>query len=166
MDAILQGFIDDHKARGVPPPHVLLVGRDDGRNASIAREFAGELGVDLYTVDSGSVNFTGDLTAMLTVKKVSLLSNIQKLKGAMRNALLHDLQTGEIRITIGGGPAARIHTMQLEVGAFIATCPSKHECPVPLLKEFRQIIPVEPYTSAELLGVPETEAAKNRISFD
>jgi HJR/Mrr/RecB family endonuclease len=166
MDATLQGFVDDYKARGVPPPHILLVGRDEGRSASIAREFARRFGVDVNEVDSFDIKVVLDLTTLLTAKKVTLLSNVQRLKGSLMDGLSHDLESGEIQITIGAGPAARIHKLQLEVVAFIATCPAKHECPARLLKQFRCIIPVEPYTSMELMAVLKAEAAKNRVSLE
>jgi len=74
--------------------------------------------------------------------------------------------TGEIKITIGAGPATRVHTMQLVPVAVIASCPTRHECPASLLRQFRCIIPVEPYTAAELKGVLEAEAAKRGITFE
>ena len=166
MDAILQAFVDDYRARDVPPPHILLVGKDEDRNLAIAREFAGKLAADIYAVDAGDVKLIGDLTALLTVKKVTILSNVQKLRMAMRDGLAHDLEAGEIQITIGTGPAARVHVMQVQVVALLGTCPAKNEIPATLLNQFRCVIPVEPYTSAELLALLEDEAAKDRISFD
>lgn len=165
MDATLQGFVDDYRARGVPPPHVLLVGKDEDRNLAIAREFAERLRADVYTVDADDVKLVGDLTTLLTVKKVTILSNIQNLKMAMRDRLAHNLEAGEMHITIGTGPAARVHVMEVQVIALVGTCPAKHEIPATLLRQFRCVIPVEPYTSAELLAVLENEAAKDRISF-
>ncbi|MFZ0271027.1 MAG: restriction endonuclease [Acidobacteriaceae bacterium] len=166
MDVALEAFIGDYKERGVPPPHILLVGKDEGRNASVAQEFAEDLGVDLHAVNAAEIKFTGDLTALLTIKKVALISNIQNLKGAMRDALAHTLENGEVQVTIGTGPTPRIHTMKLEVVALIGTCPAKHECPAPLLRQLRCVIPVELYTTAELQATLEAEAAKDRISFE
>jgi Holliday junction resolvasome RuvABC ATP-dependent DNA helicase subunit len=81
MNAILQGFVDDYKARGVPPPYFLLVGKDDEQNASIVREFAHELGSTVLAVNGSDVNVQGDLTTLLTNKMVAFISNVQKLRG-------------------------------------------------------------------------------------
>lgn len=166
MNPILQGFVDDYRTRGVPPPHVLLVGKDDEQNASIAREFASKLGTTVAASESANVRIVGDFTMLMTGGKVVFLSNVQKLKRQFTDRLIEALGTGDVKITIGEGPAARVHTLEFTPVAFIASCPAKHECPASLLREFRSIIHIEPYTNAELLGMLEAEAWKGRISFE
>jgi len=166
MDATLQAFADDYRATGVPPPHILLVGGDEDRNIATAREFGGKLGFPFVSVDCSDINLQGDLTALLTVSKVVFLSNIQKLKRAFVEKLGQVLSEGEVKITIGEGPAARVHMIELVAVGIIAGCPAKHECPASLLRQFRSVISVEPYTPAELKDMLEGEAWKDGISFE
>lgn len=165
MNQILQEFADDYRTNGVPPPHILLVGKDDEQNASIAGEFASMLGTSVTAADSANIGIHGDFTMLVTSGKVVFLSNVQKLKRQFMDRLIDLLATGDVRITIGEGSAARVHTMEFAPIAFIAGCPSKRECPASLLREFRSVIQLEPYTGSELQALLETEAWKSRISF-
>ncbi len=165
MNPILQGFVDDYRARGVPPPHILLIGKDDEQNVSIAREFASKLDTSVTAAESANISIQGDFTGFITSGKVLLLSNLQKLKRQFADRLIEVLASGDIRITIGEGPAARVHTLEFAPVGFIASCPAKFECPASLLKEFRCVILVELYTVPELQALLEAEAWKSRISF-
>jgi hypothetical protein len=166
MHATLQAFVDDYRARGVPPPHILLVGRDDHKNISIAREFADKLGAGYAITDAADVSIQGDVTAMLSNKKAAILTDVQKLKRPMVDLISEILVSGEVKISIGLGPATRVHVLELVTVAFIATSPAKQECPAALLKQFRCVIPVEPYTQEELAGMLESEAWKDGISLE
>jgi hypothetical protein len=166
MHPVLQEFVDDYRGRGVPPPHILLVGKDDEQNASIAREFARKLGTEVVAIDSSNIGLQGDFTGFLTAGKALFLSNVQHLKRQFTDRLIQAIATGDIKITIGTGPAARVHTMSFAPVAMMASCSAKYECPATLLKEFRTVLPIEPYAAAELKAVLVAEAGKSRISFE
>ncbi|MGB8031793.1 MAG: hypothetical protein WCF30_19235, partial [Terracidiphilus sp.] len=90
MDPVLQEFVDDYRGRGVPPPHILLVGKDDEQNASIAREFARKLGTEVVAIDSSNIGLQGDFTGFLTAGKALFLSNVQHLKRQFTDRLSDD----------------------------------------------------------------------------
>ena len=79
--------------------------------------------------------------------------------------LLDTLANNEVKVVIGQGPAARVHIMELTSPSFIGTCTAKHEYLASLLKQFRCVIPVDPYSPEELLRLVELEAGKNHITF-
>ena len=167
MHPTLQGFVDDYHAQGVPPPYILLIGKDDEQNASVFREFARKLGADEHNiVQAGGINLFGDLTAALTGRKLIFIHNIGQLKRDMIDRLILTLAEGELKIVIGQGPAARTHLIPFTPIAFVASCAAKHECPASILKQFKCVIPVEPYSLGELQGILESEAGKDRISLE
>jgi hypothetical protein len=144
----------------------LLVGKDDEQNASIASEFAQKLGTDGHSVDCVTMKIQGDLTASLTANKVVFFANVQDLKREFVDRLVEALSTGDVKIVIGQGPAARTCVLPFTPIVFMASCTAKHDCPASLLKQFRCVIPVDPYTPAELQALLEAEAGKDRISFE
>jgi HJR/Mrr/RecB family endonuclease/putative component of toxin-antitoxin plasmid stabilization module len=166
MLPILQGFIEEYRTKGVPPPYILLVGKDEGQNERIFQEFIQKLGIEGKATKSADVTVMGDLTSGLTWRKVAYLSNVEDLKREWTERLIEIISTGELKIVIGEGPGRRVHLMQFTPVAFVASCSAKDKCPSSLLKQFQCVIPVEPHTTAELLGLLEAEAGKDRISFE
>jgi hypothetical protein len=161
-----QGFITAYRSRSVPPPHILLVGHDDDRNASVAFDFANNLGVKFVPKDAGSIQIIGDLTAILWGNNVAFLSNIHRLKKPFAEKLERDLRLGEWEVVIGQGSAARTHKMDMSQMVLVGTCPTKYDCPSQLLKLFETVLSVEPPTNVELVAMLEQEAWKDRISLD
>jgi hypothetical protein len=166
MHPTLEDFVREYQDKGVPPPYILLVGKDDEQNASIAGEFARKLGTDGHSVDCATITIQGELTMLLTANKVVFVANVQTLKRGFLNQLVESLSTGDVKIVIGQGPAARTSVLPFTPIAFMASCRGKHDCPASLLKHFRCVIPVDPYTPAELQAVLEAEAGRNRVSFE
>jgi hypothetical protein len=166
MHPTLEGFVGEYHAKGVPPPYTLLVGKDDEQNASIAGEFARKLATDGHSIDCATIKILGDLTMLLTGNKVVFVANVQTLKREFVDRLVEALSTGDVKFVIGQGPAARTHVLPFTPIAFMASCTAKHDCPASLLKQFRCVIPVDPYTPTELQAVLEAEAGKDRISFE
>ena len=165
LTSVLRGFAREYQSRGVPPPHILLVGRDEAQNASIGQDFARELGLEFVRKDAARIDSTVDLTVLLPGKRVAFLDNLHLLKRSLSEKLARDLHSGDWEITIGTGPAARVHKMDLKDVTIIATCPTKYDCPASLLKQFRCILPVIPYSRQDLLSLLEKEAWKDRISL-
>ncbi|MGA2250296.1 hypothetical protein, partial [Terracidiphilus sp.] len=166
MHPTLEDFVSEYHAKGVPPPYTLLVGKDDEQNASIAREFARKLGTVGHSVDCTTIKILGELTASLTNDKAVFVANVQTLKREFVDRLVEALSTGDVKFVIGHGPAARTVVLPVTPVAFMASCTAKHDCQASLLKQFRCVIPVDPYTTAELQAVLEAEAGKARISFE
>ena len=169
MDAVaaeLERFITAYHSRGVPPPHILLVGVDDTRNASIARDFADRLGVRFTPKDAETIRVMPDLLGTLWNNNVVFLNNIHRLKKTFVEKLEQDLPTGEWKVVIGEGPAARTHKMDLSQIVFVGSCPAKFDCPSALFKVFETVLTVEPQTNADLLALLEQEAWKDSISLD
>jgi Holliday junction resolvasome RuvABC ATP-dependent DNA helicase subunit len=144
LNVKLQQFVTAYKFRSVPPPHILLVGPDEGRNAMVAADFAQQLGVKLHPGEGTNIDIVGDMTALVTCGGIAFISNIQHLKKAFLQKLEHDLPRGLYEVVIGSGLAARAHFMDVGTTTLIGTCPTKYDCPPQLLKIFETVLHVEP----------------------
>ena len=166
IDQTLERFVADYRSRAVPPPHILLVGSDAGRGEMIATSLAERLGIEFRGIDASKIAAQGDVTAHLWGKRVGFISNIHLLKKPLLQKLAQDLQDGSITISIGTGPATRIHKMDLSDVVLIATVPARYDCPSVLLNVFETILTVDPPTQAELTEMLAQEAWKDRIALD
>jgi len=112
MRPILQGFIEEYLTKGIPPPFILLVGKDEAQSERIFQEFIQKLGVEGKATKSADVAVMGDLTSGLTWKQAAYFSNVEDLKRELTERLIEITSTGELKIVLGEGPARRGHLMQ------------------------------------------------------
>jgi Holliday junction resolvasome RuvABC ATP-dependent DNA helicase subunit len=166
LNAKLQQFVTAYKSRSIPPPHILFIGQDDARSASLAADFASQLGVKFQQAEASKIDVQGDMTVLATCGGVALIGNIQNLKKIYIQKLERDLPRGMYEVVIGTGPSMRTHLMDIAATTIIATCPTKYDCPPQLLKVFETILTVEPLTTRELAGVLEQEAWKDKIELN
>lgn len=165
-ESLLRGFAHEFRSRGIPPPHILLVGRDEFKNLCMAQQFADWLGLNLSRSTASKIEIAGDLTVELTRKGVAFFEGIHQLKRNLAERLSKALNAGELEFLIEQGPAQRRHMFDLSGITVIATCPAAEDCPPGLAREFRCVIEVEPYSQEALMAKLKEEAWKDRISLD
>jgi len=166
LNSALQQFVTDYRSRSIPPPHILLVGPDDARNAAVAQDFAAQLGVQIRQIEGAKIDVQGDLSMTIVGSGIAFISNIQRLKKVFIDKLEGALPRGELEIVIGKGPAARTHHMDIADTTLIATCPTRYDCPSQLLKVFETVLTVQPPTREELVALLDQAAWKDRIGLD
>lgn len=163
----LLAFAQEYSANQIPPPHILMIGKDVDRCLSLAEAFASQMGARFFRADANKLDILGDLTALLTQSGVVLLEQVHLLKRSLGNRLARALQCGEFEIVIGQGPALRNLKWELNKITVVATCPSRADCPSFLLREFRCILQVGEYSKEQLLEMLEDEAWKaGNIAFE
>ena len=64
LDVALEGFAREYRSRGIPPPHILLTGHDEGQKRSIGREFVERLGIEFAAKDASGLQEVVDLTML------------------------------------------------------------------------------------------------------
>jgi Holliday junction DNA helicase RuvB len=151
--ARLKGFGEFFASKGGAPGHILLTGEEGMGKSTIAIAFTNELGVGFQRTDASGFQQLNDLTAILTnlrERQVLLISNIQLLRKPFVERLRLALRDLKLDITIGQGPAARTHVMEIRPFTLVATCPKKSECPAELLGEFSLVLNLQPYSRPEL----------------
>jgi hypothetical protein len=163
----LQSHAYEFLANGIPPPHVLLIGRDGERCITLGEEFASQMKVRFQHADAAKLAIQGDLTALLTQSGVVFLENLHLLKRALAEKLARALNSGEFEIEIGQGPATRIHKWDMQKVTVLASCSSHAECPSFLFRGFRCILQVGAYSQDALFRKLSEEAWKTHsITFE
>lgn len=153
---------------GATPGHILITGEDGVGKASFAKAFANERGVPWQEAELTDLAIVGDVSALLTnlrQNQVLILSHIQMLRKIPLAGLVGAMSSGKLSITIGKGPTAPTHVMDLQPFTLVATCPKKSDCPVDLLPEFSLVLELQPYSMSELALIATRIAARKNLKL-
>jgi Holliday junction resolvasome RuvABC ATP-dependent DNA helicase subunit len=153
---------------GATPGHVLITGEDGLGKANFAKAFANERGVLWKEAEAAELAIVGDVTALLTnlrENQLLMLNRVQTLRKVPLARFVEAMSSGKLSITIGLGPAARTHIMDLPSFTLVATCPKKSDCPVDLLPEFSLVLELQPYSISELALIAMRIGAKRNLDL-
>jgi Holliday junction resolvasome RuvABC ATP-dependent DNA helicase subunit len=153
---------------GATPGHILITGEDGLGKASFAKAFADERGVPRQEAEAAELAIVGDVTALLTnfrENQLLILNRVQALRKIPLARFVEAMSSGKLSITIGLGPAARTHVMDLRPFTLVATCPKKSDCPVDLLPEFSLVLELQPYSMSELALIATRIAARKNLEL-
>jgi Holliday junction resolvasome RuvABC ATP-dependent DNA helicase subunit len=153
---------------GATPGHILITGEDGLGKANFAKAFADERGVPRQEAEAAELAIVGDVTALLTnfrENQLLILNRVQALRKIPLARFIEAMSSGKLSITIGLGPAARTHVMDLRPFTLVATCPKKSDCPVDLLPEFSLVLELQPYSMAELALIATRIAARKNLEL-
>ena len=153
---------------GATPGHVLITGEDGLGKANFAKAFANERGVLWREAEAAELAIVGDVTALLTnlgENQLLILNRVQSLRKIPLARFVEAMSSGKLSITIGLGPAARTHIMDLPPFTLVATCPKKSDCPADLLPEFSLALELEPYSISELAQIAARIAARKNLEL-
>jgi len=154
---------------GATPGHILIAGEDGFGKANFAKAFANERGVPWQEAEASEMAIVGDVTALLTnlrQNQLLILNHVQTLRKIPLARFLEAMNSGRLSFTIGMGPAARTHVMDLQPFTLVATCPKKSECPVDLLPEFSLVIELQPYSAPELGTIATRIAVRKNLELE
>jgi Holliday junction resolvasome RuvABC ATP-dependent DNA helicase subunit len=167
--ARLRALAEFFAPKGGALGHILLIGEEGMGKSEIAVTVANELDVGYQAFNASEIIQQGDLTAVLTnlrERQVLMCANIQRLRKPFVEILRAALRDYRLPITIGQGPAARTHIMEIRPFTFIATCPKKPDCPAELLAQFPLILEIQPYSRPELQIIAERIAQREGVTLD
>jgi len=153
---------------GATPGHILITGEDGAGKANFAKAFADERGVPRQEAEAPELAIVGDVTALLTnfrENQLLILNRVQALRKIPLARFVEAMSSGKLSITIGLGPAARTHVMDLRPFTLVATCPKKSDCPVDLLPEFSLVLELQPYSMSELAMIATRIAARKNLEL-
>ncbi len=167
--ARLRALAEFFAPKGGALGNILLIGEEGMGKSEIAVTVANELDVGYQEANASTINEQSDLTAILTnlrERQVLLLANIQRLRKPFVETLRAALREYRLPITIGQGPAARTHIMEIRPFTFIATCAKKSDCPAELLAQFSLILELQPYSRPELQMIADRIAQREDVTLD
>ena len=135
--ARLRAFAQLHESSGTVPGHILLIAPEGMGQMLVAAAFAGEFGANSMAMAKGpEFEMTGDFTALFTnlrERQFLLIPDVHFLRKSFWKGLREIMHSNQLTITIGQGPAARNHVMEVRPFTMIATCSKLRECPSELL---------------------------------
>jgi len=147
--ARLRAFAQLHESSGTAPGHILLIAPEGMGQMLIAAAFAGEFGANSMAMTKGpEFEVFGDLTSLFTnlrERQFLLMPDVQFLRKSLWKGLREIMHSNQLMITIGQGPAARNHVMEIRPFTMIATCSKLRDCPSELLDGFSLVLNLEPY---------------------
>jgi Holliday junction resolvasome RuvABC ATP-dependent DNA helicase subunit len=167
--ARLRALAEFFAPKGGALGNILLIGEEGMGKSTIAVTVANELDVGLQSTNASDLEIPGDLNSILTnlrERQVLLLANIQRLRKPFVETLRAALRDYRLPITIGQGPAARTHIMEIRPFTFIATCAKKSDCPAELLAQFSLILELQPYSRTELQMIADRIAQREGVTLD
>jgi Holliday junction resolvasome RuvABC ATP-dependent DNA helicase subunit len=153
---------------GATPGHILITGEDGLGKANFAKAFADERGIPRQEAEATELAIVGDVTALLTnfrENQLLILNRVQAFRKIPLARFVEAMSSGKLTITIGVGPAARTHVMDLRPFTLVATCPKKSDCPVDLLPEFSLVLELQPYSMSELALIATRIAARKNLEL-
>ncbi len=162
----LKDYSDFYAKTGATPGHILITGEDGLGKANFAKAFADERGVPRQEAEAAELAIVGDVTALLTnfrENQLLILNRVQALRKIPLARFVEAMNSGKLSITIGMGPAARTHVMDLRPFTLVATCPKKSDCPVDFLPEFSLVLELQPYSISELALIATRIAARKNL---
>jgi Holliday junction resolvasome RuvABC ATP-dependent DNA helicase subunit len=162
----LTAFRDLHVTRGEAPEHILLTGAEGMGKRAIARAFAKSYNVPIKEKDAREFEARADLTMVLTALEASevlLVTDFQAMRRNIAELLVPCLERFQIDVTLGRGPAARVHTCHLNRFTLFATASKPSDVPPERLRSFGLSLTLEPYSSSELDSIALTLGNENGL---
>lgn len=167
--ARLSAFSDFYRKNNSTPEHILILAEDGMGKRTIATALANELGVPWQEVNASQLQIKADLTVILTNLRRSellIINEVHRLKHTFQEMLLETTKTHKLTISLGQGPATRLHTMDIEPFTVVGTAPKKSECSEELLSCFSLVLPLQPYSHESIEKIAEMIAAIGNLEID
>ena len=167
--ARLRAFSDFYRNHGSTTEHILIVADEGMGKRAIAGALAEEFGVPCQEVDASGLEILGDLTAILTnlrQNEILIVHDVHRLRRVVQDVLLGALRTHKLTITLGQGPSARRHVLDLKPFTIVGIAPKKSDCSEELLSCFALVLPLQAYSNEALEKIGEKIAAQEKIEID
>ena len=167
--ARLSAFSEFYRKNSSTLQHILIVAEDGMGKRTIATALANERGVQWQEVNASQLQVKGDFTVILTnlrQNQILIINDVHRLKHTFQEILLEAATNQKLTISIGQGPAARLHTMDIQPFTVVGTAPKKSECSEELLSLFSLVLPLQPYSAEALAQIAESIAANENLEID
>jgi len=166
----LRAFAQLHESSSTVPGHILLIAPEGMGQMHIAAAFVGEFGANsMAMAKCNEFEVFGNFTSLFTnlrERQFLLMSDVHLLRKSFWKGLREILHSNQLTITIGQGPAARNHVMEVRPFTMIATCSKMRDCPSELLDGFSLVLSLEPYSRTELSEIATRIARKIDVSLE
>jgi len=162
----VQVMIDAAKKRNEALDHVLLYGQAGLGKTTLATLIAKELGAHLKVTSGPVLEKTGDLAAILSTLEqgdMLFIDEAHRINRTIEEMLYPALESRQLHLVIGKGPAARMLTLDLPAFTLIAATTRVNLLSAPLRSRFGATFKLDYYSqkdieeiikrSARILGV-------------
>ena len=150
------------KGRNHAPEHILFYGSPGLGKTTLAYLIAKELGVQMKVTSGPAIERVGDLASILTNLSpgdILFIDEIHRLNKAVEEILYPAMESGQMDIIVGKGPAAR--TIQLELPPFTLIAATTRVAMIssPLRSRFSGgVFKLEFYNNKEIQSIVERSA--------
>jgi Holliday junction DNA helicase RuvB len=167
--ARLAAFSEFYRKNNSTPEHVLIVAEDGMGKRTIANALANELGLSWQEVNASELRIKGDFSSILTnlgQSELVIINEVDRLKPSLQQMLVDVTKKQKLTISIGEGPAARIHSMDIVPFTVVGTTQKKSECSDELLSCFSLILSLQSYSPEALEKIAQRIAALGNLEVD
>jgi Holliday junction DNA helicase RuvB len=141
------------RSRGQALDHVLLYGPPGLGKSTLANIIASEMGVACQKIPVRTLRIKSDLTAFLisvAEKQVLFINEVDRLPAPLEVLLCSALEEYKLDFTIGQGPSARSHTIELRPFTFVGATNNAGLLSARLRSQFGIILRLDFYTPEDL----------------
>src|SRR5215218_3235647 len=165
----LEVSIKAASARGEALDHVLLAGPPGLGKTSLARIIAEELDVPFVQTAGPALERKGDIAAFLTdlePRAVFFVDEIHRLPRAVEETFYPAMEDGQLPVTLGVGPGARVVTLDLPPFTLVGATTRAGLLTTPLRDRFGIQHRLELYAPADLTRIVVRSAGVLRVAID
>ena len=158
------------KGRNHAPEHILFYGSPGLGKTTLAYLIAKEIGAQMKVTSGPAIERVGDLASILTNLSpgdILFIDEIHRLNKSVEEILYPAMESGQMDIIVGKGPAAR--TIQLDLPPFTLIAATTRVAMIssPLRSRFSGgVFKLEFYTDNEIQSIVERSAKILNISLD
>ena len=161
--------LDAAKARGEALDHVLFAGPPGLGKTSLAQIVAKELGVPFVQTAGPALERKGDVAAFLTAlepRSVFFIDEIHRLPKAVEEIFYPAMEDGQLPITMGTGPGAKVVTLPLPEFTLIGATTRSGLLTRPLRDRFGIQHRLEHYEASDLARIVVRSSAVLGVHTD
>lgn len=161
-------IVEAARQRGESADHLLFYGQAGLGKTTLANLVAKEMGANIRTTSGPVLEKTGDLAAILSTLEegdVLFIDEIHRINRTIEEMLYPAMESRQLHLVIGKGPAARMMSIDLPAFTLIGATTRTNLLSAPLRSRFGGIFHLDYYLNSDIEKIIERSARLLDISI-